>query len=379
MNKRAKYILSIILILFFAIFVYKWIDQWRLKQKIAESMNAPVSVAAIQAKPMAWQQQYIASANIVAVKGVNVTTQIQGQVQAIYFNPGEFVEENSVLIQLNADPDMGLLHSLEAAADLAKINYERDKKQYESVHAISKSVVDTDFENLKSAIAQVAQQKAIVKQKTIHAPFSGFLGIRLVNIGQFLNPGDAIVTIQTFNPIFADFYLPQQALSNLHLGDEVIITNDTYPNKKFIGKITTINPLVDVSTRNVQVEATVDNPEKLLYPGMYASSEVHFGKPTNYITLPLAAVSFKPYGQIVYIVKEKEKDKNGKPILIVKESFVTTGETRGDLITILKGLNENDMVVTAGQLKLRNNAFVIIDNTHVPPAELNPYVMNDIL
>jgi len=377
MNKRSKTILSIIIILFFAIFIYKWIDQLRLKQKIAKSINAPVSVSAIRVKPMAWQQQYIASANIVAVKGVNVTTQIQGQVQAIYFRPGDFVEENSVLVQLNADPDNALLHSLEAAADLAKINYERDKKQYETVHAVSKSVVDTDFENLKSAIAQVAQQKAIVKQKTIRAPFSGFLGIRLVNIGQFLNPGDAIVTIQTFNPIFADFYLPQQALSNLHLGDEVIITNDTYPNKKFIGKITTINPLVDVSTRNVLVEATVDNPEKLLYPGMYASSEVHFGKPTNYITLPLAAVSFKPYGQIVYIVKEKEK--KGKTSLIVKECFVTTGETRGDLIAILKGLNENDMVVTAGQLKLRNNASVVIDNTHVPPAELNPYVMNDIL
>lgn len=378
MNKRAKNILIIIIILFCAIFIYKWCNHWMLKRKIAENVNTPVSVSAMTAKSMMWQQKYTASANIVAIKGVNVTTQIQGQVQDIYFNPGDFVEANKVLVQLNADPDIGLLHSLEAAAELAKINYERDKKQYETVHAISKSVVDTDFGNLKSAIAQVAQQKAIVVQKTIRAPFSGFLGIRLINIGQFLNPGDAIVTIQTFDPIYADFYLPQQTLSNLDLGDEVIITNDTYPNKKFVGKITTINPLVDVSTRNVQIEATIDNPEKLLYPGMYASSEVNYGEPVNYITLPLNAVSFNPYGEIVYIIKENGKDKNGEPILIVKESFVTVGETRGDEVAILKGINENDLVVTAGQLKLRNKTRVVIDNSHVPKALANPYVTNDI-
>jgi membrane fusion protein (multidrug efflux system) len=305
---------------------------------------------------------------------VNVTTELAGMVQKIYFTPGSTVKEGTVLVQLNADAEIGQLRALQAQTELAKITYERDKAQF-AVHAVSKQTVDTDEWNLKNLQGLTAQQEATVKKKTLRAPFSGRLGISNVNPGQYLNVGDKVTNLQTLDPIFIDFYLPQQALAQLKIGQLAKVTTDTYPGKQFNGKITTIEPAVDTNTRNVIVEATLSNPKWLLAPGMFASVEVTVGEPKSYLTLPQSAIIFNPYGEIAFIVREKGKDEKGKPIYIVNQTFVTTGATRGNQIQILSGLKEGDVIVSSGQLKLQNDSRILINNqiqpSNNPSAKLN--------
>ncbi|MFZ2315440.1 MAG: efflux RND transporter periplasmic adaptor subunit [Gammaproteobacteria bacterium] len=377
LRRRMKIMLLVVGILFGAIFLWKGIQSLMIKHYFATHQNPAVTVSTGKAVLTSWSSKMKAVGSSRAIVGVNVTAQLGGMIQKIYFTPGALVEKNTVLVQQNADPNIALLQSLEANAELAKITYNRDFAQY-NIHAVSKQQVDQDMQNWKSLQAQVAQQAAIVAQLTISAPFSGRLGISQVNPGQYLNPGDSVVTLQQLDPIYVDFYLPQQALAQLKVGQVVSVKSDTFPSKNFSGKITTIQPLVDVNTRNVQVEATVDNKSMLLTPGMYTTVEVDTGAPRKFITLPESAVTFNPYGDIVYIVKDsKEKGDDGKPGHTVEQVFVTVGETRGDQIAILKGLNDGQVVVTSGQLKLRNGSRILINNTVQPANNPDPVVTND--
>ncbi len=375
LTKPMVIMLIILGILFGSIFIYKVFMGFMMKRYFASLENPTITVSATQVKYSNWENRYKAVGSTRAVVGVNVTAQLAGMIQQIYFTPGMSVKQGMILVQQNADTDIAQLQALQANAELARITFERDKAQYK-VHAVSKQQVDTDEQNLKSLRAQVAQQSATVEKLTIRAPFSGRLGISRVNPGQYLNPGDAVVTLQQLDPIYVDFYLPQQLLSELRVGQQVSMVTDTFPDKKFAGKITTINPLVDTNTRNVEVEATIANPKLDLSPGMFASVEVRTGKSVSYLTLPQTAVTFNPYGDIVYIVKEKGKDKSGKPILAVNQIFVTTGATRGDQIAILKGLKEGDTIVTSGQLKLKNGSLVTINNTVQPADSEDPKLSN---
>ncbi|HLZ18703.1 MAG TPA: efflux RND transporter periplasmic adaptor subunit, partial [Smithellaceae bacterium] len=238
--------------------------------------------------------------------------------------------------------------------------------------AVSQASLDADAADLKVKQAQVAQQEAQTIKKSIRAPFAGRLGIHSVNPGQYLNAGDKIVTLQALDSIYVDFYLPQQELSRLTKGQTVTAVSDAYPNKKFTGRITAVSPKVDPQTRNVQIEALLENPRHELLPGMYANIRVQAGKPQRYLTIPRAAVTFNPYGETVYIVEEKGKDAKGQPSLAVKQSFITTGPARGDQVAVLKGIKEGDRVVTAGQLKLKSGSPVIIDNTVQPANDPHP-------
>jgi len=372
MQKRMKVMLIGVGILFGAIFLYKGIMAWMNKRFMANQSKV-VTVSAMKVGFSPWQTELSATGSLRAIRGVDVTTELAGMVQTIYFTPGANVTAGEILVQLNADNDVALLHSLEANAELANITYERDKAQY-AIQAVSKQTLDADFANLKSLQAQVAQQKAIVAKKTIRAPFTGRLGINLVNPGQYVNPGDKVVTLQTLDPIYIDFYMPQQHLAKLKVGQQVTVTTDTFANKTFKGKITTIDPAVDPSTRNVQVEATIINSEQELAPGMFATLDIIIGAPKRYLTLPQTAVTFNPYGDIVYIIREEGKDKKNQS-LIAKQAFVITGQTRGDQITVLKGLKEGDTIVTSGQLKLKNDTPVAINNSVQPsnnPAPVLP-------
>lgn len=377
LRRRMKIMLLVVGILFGAIFLWKGIKSLMIKHYFATHQNPAVTVSTGKAVLTSWSSKMTAVGSSRAIVGVNVTAQLGGMIQKIYFTPGSLVEKDTVLVQQNADPNIAQLHALEANAELAKITYDRDFAQYK-IHAVSKQQVDQDLQNWKSLQAQVAQQAAIVAQLTIVAPFSGRLGISQVNPGQYLNPGDTVVTLQQLDPIYVDFYLPQQALAQLKVGQVVSVKTDTFPNKNFNGKITTIQPLVDTNTRNVQVEATVDNKNMFLTPGMYTTVEVDTGAPRKFITLPESAVTFNPYGDIVYIVKDsKEKGDDGKPGHTVEQVFVTVGETRGDQIAILKGLTDGQIVVTSGQLKLRNGSRILINNTVQPANNPNPVVTND--
>ena len=335
----------------------------------------PATVTAMKADYQVWQPQLNAVGTLRAVRGVDVTTEVAGLVRSIEFKAGDEVRAGQVLAQLNADSDVALLHSLEAAADLAAIVYERDKAQL-AAEVISKAQVDTDAGDLKSKRAQVAQQQAVVEKKTLRAPFAGKLGISIVNPGQYLNPADKLVTLQTLDPIYVDFNLPQQQLPQVSIGQALTLTTDTYPGVAFVGKINAINTKIDINTRNVQVEATMPNAKRQLLPGMFASVRVNSGDENRYLTLPQTAITFNPYGNTVFVVKssdkKEDKDEKGNAKLLAQQVFVTTGPTRGDQVAILKGIEAGIQVVTSGQVKLKNGTPLIIDNKVQPSNSPDP-------
>jgi len=344
----------------------------------SKAPRPPVVVTAMKAEYQNWQPRLTAVGSMRAVRGVDVTTEIAGMTRSVHFKSGQDVKAGALLVQLNADADIAQLHVLQAAADLARTTLARDQAQL-AAEAIAKAQVDSDSADLKSKLAQVAGQQAIIDKKTIRAPFAGRLGITLVNPGQYLNPGDKVVTLQTIDPIYVDFYLPQQQINQVALGQKVEVTNDAFPNKAFAGKITAIDPKVDTSTRNVEVEATIKNGKKLLLPGMFARTAVASGAQKRYLTLPQTAIAYNPYGSTVFVAvtptkpeDKARKDENGKPLLQAKQVFVTTGPTRGDQVAILKGVKEGALVVTSGQLKLKNGTLLRVDNSHPPADEAHP-------
>lgn len=371
MKKRMLIMLAAVGLLFGGIFGFQ-IFKMKMIKKAMSSQKAPaVTVSTAKAGVQPWQPELKAVGTLRAVRGVDVTSEISGLVRTLHFKSGDSAKSGQVLVQLNADSDIAQLRASEAAAELARTVYERDKKQF-AVRAVSQAVLDADSADLKSKRAIAAEQAAIVAKKTIRAPFAGQLGITTINPGQYLNPGDKIVTLQSLDKLYADFYLPQQELANLSLGQKVHLVSDSYPGRTFSGKITSINSKVDPETRNIQVEATIANPGHVLLPGMFASVQVETGKSQNYLTVPQAAVAFNPYGETVYIVQEGEKGADGKAALTVKQVFVTTGPTRGDQVVILKGIKVGDTVVTAGQLKLKNGSSIIINNKIIPTNDKAP-------
>ncbi len=374
LSKQMLIMLVFVFILFVLIFGYKAFKNYMMNKYMMAGGIPPVAVSTIKVAYAPWQPKIKASGSLRAVQGVEVTTELSGLVRKILFTPGDEVEENAILVELNTDAEIAQLASLKATAELYKSIYERDKLQFD-VKAVSQATLDTDIANWKSAEAQVLEQEATIAKKVIRAPFKGRLGISLINLGQYLNPGDTIVTLQTIDPIYADFYLPQQFLTQLSVGQKITLNNDTYPDVTFPGIISTVNPKVDADTRNVAVEALVGNPENQLLPGMFAFVEVITGKPVKRLTLPQTAISFNPYGSSVYVVIEKEM--KGKKQLIAEQRFVTTGETRGDQIAIDKGLKEGEIAVTGGQLKLKNGSPVIINNTILPSNNPNPHLVNE--
>ena len=349
------------------------IKQSIIKQVLKKNATSVVTVSTMPVRYQWWQPTLLSYGSLRAAKGVNVTTELAGLIRTIYFKPGAEVRAGEPLLELNADADNALLKALEAQAKAAEIVYQRDSAQFR-IKAISKAKLDADQQALKNLQAQVAQQAAMVAKKKVIAPFTGRLGICAVNPGQYLNAGDQVVTLQALDPLYADFYVPQQNLVQLQLGSAVRIKIDTYPDKIFKGTITTINPLVDAKTRNIEIEATIPNADFALYPGMFVSVEVITGERKRYLTVPQTAISFNPYGDIAYIVKEKRTEQSSKPLLTALQTFVKTGEKRGDQIAVLQGLSENDRVVTSGQLKLKNGSLVAINNTVLPSNNPLPLV-----
>jgi membrane fusion protein (multidrug efflux system) len=343
-----------------------------MMKKYISSATAPaVTVSAVTAVTGEWQPQISAVGSLRAVRGVEVANEIAGLVQSVHFKSGDSVAAGQLLVQLNADSDIAQLQTLTAARELSQSIYERNKQQY-LAQAISKASLDADASDLKVKQAQVAQQEAIVSKRTIRAPFAGRLGISLVNPGQYLNPGDKIVTLQALDSIYVDFYLPQQELSRVSSGQAVAAATDTYPDKKYNGKISAISPKVDPQTRNVQIEARIANPRHELLPGMYATIKIQAGAAKRYLTIPRTAVTFNPYGENIYIVEEKGATKDGKPSLFVRQTFVTLGPARGDQVAILKGVKEGERIVTSGQLKLKSGSPVVINNQVQPASDANP-------
>jgi membrane fusion protein, multidrug efflux system len=371
MTKRMVIMLIIVGVIFGGIFGYQGFQTYMMKKYMSSGAAPAVTVSAVKAATEEWQTQIQAVGTLRAVRGVDVVGEIAGLVQSIHFKSGDNVSAGQLLLKLNADSDIAQMHTLTAAADLAQSIYERNKKQF-LAQAVSQASLDVDAADLTGKQAQVAQQVAQVNKKTIRAPFAGRLGISSVNTGQYLNPGDKIVTLQALDSLYIDFYLPQQELSRLLAGQEVAVATDTYPDKIFKGKISAISPKVDPQTRNVQIEAIIANPRQELLPGMYATIKVRAGKSVHYLTIPRTAVTFNPYGETVYIAEEKGAAKDGKPSLFARQTFVTLGPARGDQVAGTKGIKEGEIIVTSGQLKLRSGSPIIVSNTVQPANDAHP-------
>jgi membrane fusion protein, multidrug efflux system len=350
-------------------------------QKLIASSPKPGAqvVTAVKVAAVEWQPQLTAVGTLVPVRGVDVTTEIAGLVRKVNFKSGDEVKAGQVLFEMNAESDIAQLRSLQAAADLAATVLKRDKLQL-AAQAISQAQVDNDEADLKSRKALVAQQQALVDKKTIRAPFAGKLGITAVNPGQYLNPGDVLVPLQTVDTVYADFFVPQKQIAGLSIGQKLNLTSDAWPGVAFPAKVTAISPKVDAATRNVQVQATVANAKRQLLPGMFANVSLDQGEVKKYLTLPQTAITYNPYGSTVFVLapakaeqgKPPPKDGKGNPQLVAQEVFVTTGPTRGDQVAVLTGIKEGQTIVTSGQLKLKNGTPAVINNTVQPSNSPNP-------
>ncbi|MGA2551561.1 MAG: efflux RND transporter periplasmic adaptor subunit [Burkholderiaceae bacterium] len=351
---------------------FHYFGLYMMKKYMASNTAPPATVTTTKAAEDDWQSQIHGIGSMRAVRGVDVTTEIAGLVRQINITSGQDVKAGTILVQLNADSDIATLNSLQAAANLAETVLARDQKQLEA-DAIAQAQVDSDLADLKSKRAQVASQQATIDKKTIRAPFAGRLGITTVNPGQYLNPGDKIVTLQTIDPIYIDFFVPQQQVAGVQIGQIVNVFNDAFPGVAFPAKITAIDPKVDTTTRNVQVEATVPNPKGQLLPGMFGRADVDSGPKQHYVTLPQTAITYNPYGATIFVGKDSgTKDAKGNATLQAQQVFVTTGPTRGDQVAILKGVKSGDEVVTSGQIKLKNGTTLIVDNRIKPLDSANP-------
>jgi len=365
MTKRMTIMLIITGLILGGIFGFQAFKGYMIKKYLSGNIGQTVTVSTMIAKPEEWQPTLRATGSLRAVQGVDVTTELAGLVRSIEFTSGTEVKAGDVLVNLNVDTDLAQLHALEATLELARVTYERTKAQY-SVKTVSKSALDADTANLKNQEALVAQQRAVVAKKIIRAPFSGHIGILAINVGQYINPGDKIATLQSLDPIYVDFTVPQEAVVRLKKGQVVNLTLEAYPDGIFTGKISALDPKADPSTRNIQIEAIVDNPEHKLLPGMYASVAVETDAPEQLITLPQTAISYNPYGELIFVVIKGEPDKDSKPRHTVTQRFIKVGQTRGDQVAILAGVQEGDEVVTSGQMKLKKGSFVMVNNDVQP-------------
>ena len=344
-----------------------------------KAQGAPkFTVSTTRAQYQDWLPQVSAVGSLRAERGADLSAEVAGIVDAIEFRSGDSVKAGQLLIRLRAADDVAHLESLRATAALAETTLKRDQAQFEA-EAISQAVLDQDTATLRSARAQVAEQEALVAKKNVHAPFAGVIGIRAIDLGQYLAAGTKIATLQQLDPIFVDFTLPQQSLTVVHPGQKVNLVADAFPGATFSGQVAALDPQVDADTRNVSIRAELKNPDHKLLPGMYVKVDVETGAPVRYLTLPQTAVAYNPYGATVYVVAQQDGSgapagpaPAGPPGTIAKQVFVVTGDTRGDQVAILKGLKEGDEVVTSGQIKLRNGALITINNSVQPSDDPNP-------
>ncbi|MGA4632835.1 efflux RND transporter periplasmic adaptor subunit [Pseudomonas solani] len=363
--RRMLIMLGVVILVVAALAVYK---VFSIKQQIA-MFTAPkpaISVSAAKAVEQPWQERLPAIGSLKAFQGVDLTVEVGGTVQDVLFLSGEKVTLGQPLIQMDSDVEKASLATAEATLALARVEFERGRSLVNRQN-ISKSEFDRLSSELQKSTASVAQLKAMLAKKRIVAPFSGTIGIRQVDVGDFLSSGTTIATLQDLGTLFVDFYLPEQAVPKLAIGQRVRINVAAYPGEFFEGTVAAINPKVEDSTRNLQVRAMLQNPDNKLLPGMFANLEVLLPGDTARIVVPETAITYTLYGNSVYVIDAKkgedgqvQKDDKGEPMLVVERRFVETGPRRDGKVVVLKGLKPEEQVVTAGQLKLDNGSHVAI-------------------
>ncbi len=341
--------------------VFGGIFGWKAYQEaqFAAAMSAmgpsAVTVSSTTAKTENWPEKVNAVGSLLAIQGVDVSPEVPGVIANISFESGMRIQTGDVLIQLDATAEKAELRSLEAQLVLAQQDY--DRAQGLQVNTVlSQAQLDRAKSVLDSLKAQAEEQQALIARKTIRAPFTGELGIREINLGEYLSPGTPIVTLQQLDPIYINFSAPERYLSVLRLAQVVELTVAAYPDETFKGGISAISPRVESTTRNIELQATLQNPEGRLRPGMFSRVSVLLGSDRQVVTLPRTAVDFLPYGNSVFIIEADGEN------LTVQRRQVTTGLIRGNRVEILSGIESGQEVVRTGQLKLRNGQLIRIDN-----------------
>lgn len=340
-------------------------------ESAANMVTPPQTVTAMSVVQASWEQVISAPATVTAVQGVTVSAEVGGRVTAIAFEPGAAVEAGDVLIQLDTSSEQAQLAAAEAAADLARADLIRVRKLGKRDLA-SDDTVDRAEALVKETVAQVGVIRAQIAKKTVRAPFGGQLGLRLVNLGQILSDGDPIVSLQTLDPVYLDFSVPQQQLSRLAPGMVVRAMADAAADQPFEGRLVAINPEIDKVTRNVRVRARVENPGHRLRSGMFANVEVVLPDELDVLPVATTAVLYAPFGDSVFVIDEKTDPESDETALVLRQQFVRLGTVRGDFVDVLDGLSPGDRVVTSGVFKLRADTEVVIDNRLAPKPELAP-------
>ncbi len=337
--------------------------------KMMAAMKPPaVTVSAIEASEETWQPTIHAVGSLAAVHGVTLANELSGVVDKIAFESGSTVEKGALLVHLDTFSEEAELRSLQATVALSRQTLER-AKQLREANVNAQSDLDSATSQYDQAVANADYLRSTIAKKNITAPFGGRVGIRQVDLGQFIPAGKSIVSLQALDPIYVNFTLPQQEVKTIKTGQKILVMVDTYPGETFSGEITAFDVKLDDATRSLQIQATLANADERLRPGMFASVDVLLPQQEKTITLPQTAIIYNPYGNAVYVVEQAQgkdgkplADATGKPQLVARQQFVTIGTTRGDQVSIVSGVKLGDMIVTSGQLKLRNGAGVVIDN-----------------
>ena len=364
MKKRMMLMLAAVAIFIVAIGLVKMLQ---IRAAIAQGMSwqpPPEAVTTVVTKEEEWPASLSGIGSVAAVHGVTVSADLPGMVGKIGFDSGHRVEAGDVLVELDTSQERAQLAAVEAQRDLVRLNLDRSRQLLDK-GVVAQAEYDQIAAEAKQAEARVGEIRATIQRKVIRAPFAGVLGLRQVNLGQYLNPGDAVVPLQSMDPVYVNFSLPQQDVAALRIGAEVNVAADSIAIGRATGRITAINSVVDEATRNVQVQATFQNPGGELRPGMFVDVQVVLGSSSRVIALPASAISYAPYGNSVYIVGDV-RGPNGKTFRGVRQQFVKLGGARGDQIAVLSGVQPGDEVVTSGVFKLRNGAAIFVNNARQP-------------
>jgi len=360
MLKRLFAMLTVMIILIGALGFVKFKQIQVAIAQGASFQPPPEAVTTIVARQEQWPSTLNAIGTLAPVQGVTVSADLPGTIDRVAFESGNPVRAGDILVQLDTRQERAQLAAVEAQRDLARLNFDRMQGLLKE-NVISRAESDRATADIRQTEARVGEIRATIDRKTIRAPFSGVAGIRQVNVGQYLSNGDPIVSLQALNPIYVNFGVPQQVGSQMREGHVVRITADEVVGVEFQGRITAIDNIVDQTTRNIQVQATLANPGSRLHPGMFVQVEVALGAPRSVVSLPASAISYAPYGDSVFVVTDL-KDPHGQSYRGVRQQFVKVEGARGDQVGIVSGVKPGDEVVTSGAFKLRNAAAVFVNN-----------------
>ena len=368
-------LIACVLVIMGPLFIIKTRQFKAMGEAGAAMVYPPTTVSAVPAKQDTWADSMMSPGSLNAVQGVTVAAEVPGKVAKIAFEPGAAVQAGDLLVQLDTTSEEAQLRAAEAAAELAQASLNRARELRQS-STNSPADLDVADAQAKQALAQAEGIRAVLAKKSIRAPFAGRLGLRFVNLGQILREGDPIATLQTLDPIYVNFSLPQQRLAQLTRGTGVRVTSDAAPGESFAGTINAISPEIDAVTRNIRLQATLTNHDEKLRPGMYANVVVMLPTQFTVLVIPATAVLYAPYGDSVFLVVEQKNEKSGKLQKVLRQQFVRLGAARGDFVSVMDGLKDGDMVVSVGGFKLRPGMPVVIDNSLALDPQMAPKPKN---